>query len=162
MESQQIGPLGGLAGGLFGVFNAFGKVITTGLVGQRLVGESTRTQRVLIGGVVSFGLLFAGLSPFWGVPSVDSLVASLLIGALTGGSVAGILLFFTETVEKTQQRQKAETERRVREERKSGEPKTTCRDQYADARVREEERGKQMEDLLSSESKKTESNPKNE
>ncbi len=90
--------MGGLAGGLFGLFNSVGRLLLTALVGPRLARRSWRWLAVTIGGsltLAAIGGLFAYFSP----SSIPSIGGGIALGAICGFTFGYILIIYVNLVE---------------------------------------------------------------
>jgi|SRR5581483_6957526 len=110
---------GGATGGLYAVFEAVGQIFYSLLIGSdRAARVKLRTHRVVVGGLISIGLLgvvLALLIPVAndsGQPMPGPARAAIggLLGALGGGFVAMILVGYVSSIEYEEQEEKRRAE----------------------------------------------------
>jgi len=117
--------MGGLAGGLYGVFDALGELFLTILIGSKRAQRAQLVNvRVCWGGFLTFSFIFVGLflieqDNWFGGRLVLALFCGLLVGSVTGLGLAAILISYLESLEwePERERQRAEKEREEEEGR---------------------------------------------
>jgi hypothetical protein len=103
--------MGGLAGGLFGVFELFGFLLFTVLIGpSRAERRKLRSSRVIVGGILFSAAVGGILAWIFKLHISDDALSpwagASLVGGLTGFILALILLAYVSNVERDDRRER--------------------------------------------------------
>ena len=124
--------MGGIAGGLFAVFEGVGFLFFSILIGPKRGGaRSLRSHRVVVGGTLFMAALgciagFVWKNPDWLPPNYYPPLVDAAIGAGAGLILSGILLAYVGAIEEEEWDRKREEERRRQRIAKGLDPDKGC------------------------------------